>query len=90
LRRFVLDQALISAYQAALAALPEVDDQDDRKQRSQLVKSQQAWEKYKDANCALVGGLQGAMNQWVSESAAECEAEAIAERIKFLTEISAP
>jgi uncharacterized protein YecT (DUF1311 family) len=84
------DQALASAYQAALAKLPDADAQDNRRQQSQLVKSQQAWEKYIDANCALIGALEGGNNRWASEFAADCEAQAIAERIKFLNEITKP
>ncbi len=78
------------SYQSALAALPETDEQDNRKQRSQLVKSQLAWKEFTDANCALVGGLEGGDNIWVTEYATRCTAEATTERIEFLKSIANP
>lgn len=83
-----LDDELNAVYQAALAKLPDQDQWDDRKGKEQLRKSQRAWLKFKDDNCALVGGLEGGSNLAVSEFANQCVAGELAERIKFLRRVA--
>jgi uncharacterized protein YecT (DUF1311 family) len=85
-----LDKELNATYQAALAAMPKTSDDDNRKEQQQLRKSQRAWLKYKDENCALVGGLEGGNNRWVGKFSAMCEVDAVTDRIKFLKTISKP
>jgi uncharacterized protein YecT (DUF1311 family) len=82
------DRELNQVYKRALAALPEKDNSDDRKARTQLVKSQRAWLKYRDENCTLIGGQEGGSNLWVTHFAALCEKNETAERIKFLKSIA--
>ena len=83
-----LDKELNGTYQAALAAMPESDTTDSRKAREQLKKSQRAWLKYSSENCALIGGIEGGSNQWVTHFASLCYADAVVERIKFLKGIA--
>lgn len=83
-----LDKELNSTYQAALAAMPESDTTDSRKGRDQLKKSQRAWLKYSFENCALIGGIEGGSNLWVTHFSGLCYADAVAERIKFLKGIA--
>jgi uncharacterized protein YecT (DUF1311 family) len=85
-----LDKELNITYQAALAAMPKTSSDDVRKEQQQLRKSQRAWLKYKDENCALVGGIEGGNNAWVTKFAATCEVNAVSERIKFLKTIANP
>ena|SRR5580698_5542880 len=68
-----LDDKLNSVYKLALAALPEKDEQDIRKGREQLRKSQRAWLAYVRAQCDLEGGLQGGSNSWVSTFSGLCQ-----------------
>jgi uncharacterized protein YecT (DUF1311 family) len=84
----VQDQELNQVYQLALKALPEKDANDSRKARQQLVKSQRTWLKYRDANCAVVGGQEGGDNRWVSHFAALCSRKETQARIGFLKTIS--
>ena len=84
----VLDQELNRIYQFALAALPEHDQQDTRKEREQLRKSQRAWLKFKDENCTLIGAQDGGDNLWVTHFAALCEEKEMQERIKFLRTVA--
>lgn len=81
-----LGKRLNRVFQRALKTLPEKDGQDSRKEQEQLRKSQRAWLQYKSENCALVGGLEGGGNQWVSYFGALCEEKMLVERIKFLNE----
>lgn len=83
-----LDAELNAAYQAALARLPDQDQWDIRKGKEQLRKSQRAWLKFKDENCALEGGLAGGSNLAVSEFANLCAARELAARIKFLRRVA--
>jgi uncharacterized protein YecT (DUF1311 family) len=89
-QRAALEKALATAYQAALATLPALDSEDNRKQQSQLVASQNAWKSYTTENCALLGGLEGGNNASVAQFANACELEAIAQRIKLLDGIAKP
>lgn len=83
----LLDKRLNTGYQRALNNLPEKHGTDTRKEREQLRRSQRAWLKFKDENCALIGGLRGGSNLSVSHFAATCEKQTIEERIKFLGQI---
>lgn len=83
-----LDGELNKVYRLALNALPEKDPNDERRERTQLRKSQRAWLQYKTENCALVGGMEGSSNLWVTHFAALCEEQALRERIKFLNSIA--
>jgi uncharacterized protein YecT (DUF1311 family) len=85
-----LDKELNVTYQAALATMPKTSSDDARKEQQQLRKSQRAWLKYKDENCALVGGIEGGNNLWVTKFAAMCEVSAVADRIEFLKTIASP
>lgn len=84
-----LDAELNRVYMLALAALPEKDDQDDRKGREQLRKSERAWLTFLHENCALEGGLQGGSNSWVSTFAGDCEEKEVGSRITFLKSVAA-
>lgn len=79
-----LDIELNEVYKQALASLPEKEKQDERKEKEQLRKSQRAWLKFKDENCALVGGLQDGNNLWVTHFATLCEEQQLKERIRFI------
>jgi len=83
-----LDSELNEVYKQALGMLPEKETQDERKEKEQLRKSQRAWLKFKDENCALIGGLQGGNNLWVTHFAALCEEQQLKERIQFLKDIA--
>ena len=84
-----LDEELNTAYQAALAARPEINEWDNRKNKEQLRKSQRAWLKFKEENCTLIGGLEGGSNLWVTQFIAQCENEEIVNRVKFLQRVAA-
>lgn len=84
-----LDAELNRVYMLALAAMPEKDDQDDRKGREQLRKSERAWLTFLHENCALEGGLQGGSNSWVSTFAGDCEEKELVSRIIFLKSVAA-
>jgi uncharacterized protein YecT (DUF1311 family) len=83
-----LDDKLNSVYKLALAALPEKDEQDIRKGREQLRKSQRAWLAYVRAQCDLEGGLQGGSNSWVSTFAGLCQEKEFNSRIAFLQSVA--
>jgi uncharacterized protein YecT (DUF1311 family) len=83
-----LDDELNRIYTLALAAMPEKDDQDIRKGREQLRKSQRTWLTYLHEDCALTGGLQGGSNSWVSTFAVDCEERELASRISFLKSVA--
>ena len=83
-----LDQVLDAAYPAALAARPESDDFDRRKNREQLRQSQLAWRHYMEENCDLLGGLEGGGNLWVSDFAARCRKTETEQRIEFLGRVA--
>jgi len=83
-----LNEELGAAYQKALDARPERDEFDLRKVRDQLRKSQLAWEKYKDENCTLLGGLEGGSNLWVTDFSEQCEKDEIQKRIEFLNRVA--
>lgn len=83
-----LDAELNRIYQAALSAMPETSPHDHRKEREQLRKSQRAWLKYKEENCALVGAIEGGSNLSVTHHAGLCEERALSERISFLKSIA--
>lgn len=61
---------------------------DVRKEREQLRKSQRAWLKFKDDNCALVGGLEGGSNPNVTFSGMICMENELKQRIQFLKRIA--
>jgi len=84
----LLDKNLNTTYRRALDMLPEKNGSDTRKEREQLRRSQRAWLKFKNENCALVGGLRGGSNLSISHFAALCEKQAIEERINFLEQIA--
>ncbi len=83
-----LDSQLNAVYRRALAKLPERDEMDVRKEREQLRKSQRAWLKFKDDNCALVGGLEGGSNLNVTFSGMICMENELKQRIQFLKRIA--
>jgi uncharacterized protein YecT (DUF1311 family) len=83
-----LDDELNRVYKLALAAIPEKDDQDARKDRDQLRSSERAWLSYLRENCALIGGLEGGSNSWVSTFEGDCEEKELANRIAFLSSIA--
>jgi uncharacterized protein YecT (DUF1311 family) len=83
-----LDRELNRVYKLALEAMPEKSNSDHRKEQEQLRKSQRAWLKYKDDNCALVGGLEGGSNLWVTHFAGLCEEKEVSSRIVFLKGIA--
>ena len=70
-------------YQAALAKLPATGPNDIRKQRSQLVKAEDAWRAYANGQCAFVGGQEGGSNSWVSQFASQCLLDETDKRIAF-------
>lgn len=88
-----LNNILNQVYKAALATMPEksdygsMPDNDNRKEREQLRKSQRAWLIYRNEQCALEGGLQGGSNNWVSTFSSYCEEKETKLRIKFLKTI---
>ncbi|MBC2732437.1 lysozyme inhibitor LprI family protein [Thiobacillus sp.] len=83
-----LDKNMNANYRRALDMLLEKNGSDTRKERGQLRRSQRAWLKFKDENCALVGGLKGESNLSASHFAALCEKQAIEERVNFLEQIA--
>ncbi|MYM93996.1 lysozyme inhibitor LprI family protein [Duganella vulcania] len=83
-----LDDELNIAYKAALVVRPEKDQWDIRKNSEQLRKSQRAWLKFKEENCALIGGLEGGSNLSVSEFDSRCLQEETIARTKFLRRIA--
>jgi uncharacterized protein YecT (DUF1311 family) len=83
-----LDDELNSVYKEALAARPEKDQWDGRKDSEQLRKSQRAWLKFKEENCTLIGGLEGGSNLSVSEFDSQCTKEETIARIKFLRRVA--
>jgi|EndMetStandDraft_4_1072995.scaffolds.fasta_scaffold14418_4 uncharacterized protein YecT (DUF1311 family) len=83
-----LDAEMNVIYQKALARLPDRDEQDSRKQREQLRRSQRAWVPYMRENCTLIGGQEGGSNLWVSYFAAMCEERELRQRIQFLEGIA--
>lgn len=82
-----LDNQLNDVYERSLTFFPEKDNLDERKSREQLRRSQQAWLKYKDENCSLLGGLQGGSNLSVTYFAALCEEQQLKDRIQFMKDI---
>jgi uncharacterized protein YecT (DUF1311 family) len=83
-----LDDELNRVYKLALASMPEQDQQDSRKGREQLRKSQRTWLMYVREQCALEGGQQGGSNSWVSTFAGECQEREYKSRIGFLKSIA--
>ena len=83
-----LDAELNVVYQRALARMPKVSPQDDRKSREQLRRSQRAWLLFMRENCVLRDGQEGGSNLWVTYHAAICEEQEIQARIRFLEEIT--
>jgi uncharacterized protein YecT (DUF1311 family) len=68
-----LDDELNRVYKLALAALPEHDTFDSRKEREQLRKSRRAWLVFLQEDCALRGGMEGGSNAWVTTFAGLCK-----------------
>ena len=83
-----LDDKLNTIYKLALASMPETDQQDNRRDREQLRKSQRAWLVYVREQCALEGGQQGGSNSWVSTFAGQCLEKEYFSRIVFLQSIA--
>jgi len=84
-----LDKELNSVLEKALAATPKDGTTNDkRKERQQLIESQDAWNKFREENCAFIGGLEGGNNQWVTIFSQMCEKEMLEDRIKFLKKIA--
>jgi uncharacterized protein YecT (DUF1311 family) len=83
-----LDGELNRVYKLALAAMPEHDPQDSRKEREQLRKSQRAWLTFLDEDCALKGAMEGGSNAWVSTFSGLCKEKEIENRIAFLKSIA--
>ena len=83
-----LNGDLERAYQGALARLPEQDANDRRGSRDQLRKSEAAWLQYKQANCPLMGALQGGSNSWITHFALICEEQEIQTRTRVLQQIA--
>jgi uncharacterized protein YecT (DUF1311 family) len=83
-----LDDALNRVYKLALAAMPEHDPQDNRRDREQLRKSQRAWLVYLRENCALKGAMEGGSNAWVSTFAGLCQEQELTSRIALLQSLA--
>ncbi len=83
-----LEKQLDKVYQKALNAMPEQHENDARKSREQLRVSQAAWTTYKNENCALIGGMEGGTNLWVTHFGSLCEVEAVIKRTEFLSGIA--
>ena len=82
--------ALDGVYRAALAAMPEADETDNRKSRGQLVTAQAAWKTYVEANCVYVGGQEGGSNSSVTIYGEMCLVDEYQKRIDFLRSQLAP
>jgi len=78
------EREMAAAYESALSELAEVDPTDNRKVKAQLRASQDAWLRYRDEQCALVGGIEGGSNLWVTHFAAICVLDETKERTAFL------
>jgi uncharacterized protein YecT (DUF1311 family) len=61
-----LNAQLDGLYRTALEKRPDSDRFDIRKGKAQLIKAEDAWQKYRTEHCKFVGGLQGGSNLWVS------------------------
>ena len=86
-----LDKELNLIWKKALAKVPAAGKTDDlRKERAQFITAQKAWLQYRENHCAVMGGLQGGSNQWVTIFAQNCDIGMTQERIKFLKEVAAP
>jgi uncharacterized protein YecT (DUF1311 family) len=83
-----LDVELNKTYRLALSQLPRQSNQDIREEKRQLRLSQQAWLKYRDENCALLGSLEGGMGQTVIFNTLLCLEHETKERIEFLKGIA--
>ncbi len=84
-----LDKELNRIWEKALAATPkDGSTADNRKERQQLMKSQKAWNRFREEDCAFSGGLEGGTNQWVTIFAQMCEQEMYKDRIRFLKQIA--
>lgn len=83
-----LDVEMNRVFKAALSRLPKQSSQDSRKEQKQLHLSQLAWLKYKNENCALLGGLEGKSSQNITFNALLCMEHESRERIKFLNGIA--
>jgi len=83
-----LDGTLNDVYAKALAALPAYGEDDPRKEREQLRRSQRAWLVLVKENCALEGGQQGGTHAWVNTFSRTCKAQALNERTTFLKTIA--
>ncbi len=75
---------LETVYQAVFAKVSVNDRLDRRASRDQLVKAQNAWQAYVEANCAYVGGTEGGSNLWITNFASRCELQEVHERTAFL------
>jgi uncharacterized protein YecT (DUF1311 family) len=78
------DAKLNVAYRAALAALPENNQWDSRRNQAQLLKAQTAWLKFRAEHCLVVGAQEGGSNMSITFHAQMCESSLTDERIMFL------
>lgn len=62
--------------------------QDVRRSPIYLEWSQSAWKEFAQQNCAVIAGLTGGSNAWVSRYETDCYSAALDERIKFLEDIA--
>jgi len=83
-----LNDDLDRAYESALAKLPEHDANDKRGSRDQLRQSEASWLQYKQANCPLMGAMQGGSNLWITHFALICEEQEIQARTTLLKQIA--
>jgi uncharacterized protein YecT (DUF1311 family) len=74
-------------YRDTLTKLPDSVATDNRKGKAQLIKAQEAWRNYLDAQCTFIGGIQGGSNLWVTDFANRCEFDEIKNRIDFFKHV---
>ncbi len=68
-----VDRELNATYQRIMTALPP-DEPDEHPQRS-LIEAQRAWIKWRDAECNMVGEINGGVRMWKSANTVGCLAE---------------
>jgi len=83
-----LNGELDRAYRRALDKLPEQDANDKRGSRDQLRQSETAWLQYEQANCPLMGAMEGGSNLWITHFSLICEEQEIQTRTKLLKQIA--
>lgn len=73
-------------YQEALTKLPDADE-NYRRTKAQLIKTQAAWKIFVDEQCKLVGALQGGSWLYVSLFDSQCLWDENRKRIEFIKKI---